>query len=83
MSAISEIMNVKVDCRFYVNALHRVFLKKHQYASRFKTKFFFENRGHTFVRNAMILTCAKIHRKTLMFRAQFVEVLFGMGLKIT
>ena len=28
---------------------------------------FFENRGHTFVENAMILTCANIQRKLLMF----------------
>ena len=26
-----------------------------------------ENRGHNFVENAMILTCAKIQRKILMF----------------
>ena len=28
---------------------------------------FFENRGHTLIENAMILTCAKIQRKVLMF----------------
>ena len=32
-----------------------------------KTKTFFENRGHTFVENTMILTCTKIQTKMLMF----------------
>ena len=32
-----------------------------------KAKLFFENRGHTFAENAMILTCPKSQRKVLMF----------------
>ena len=34
---------------------------------KLKPKSFFENRGHTFVENAMILACAKVQRKVLMF----------------
>ena len=34
---------------------------------KLKPNFFFENRGHTFVENAMILICANIQQKTLMF----------------
>ena len=34
---------------------------------KLKLIFFFENRGHTFVENATILTYAKIQRKILMF----------------
>ena len=32
-----------------------------------KPKLFFENRGHNFVENTMILTCAKSQKKLLMF----------------
>ena len=61
--AICEIVNIKVDFRIFVNASHSVFLKKHQNVNKIKTKTFFENRGHAFVENAMVLTCIKIQRK--------------------
>ena len=34
---------------------------------KLNSKFFLENRGQAFVKNAMILTCARIQRKILMF----------------
>ena len=59
-------MNINIDFRISLNASHIVFLKK-QNTKKIKTKSFFENRGHNFVKNAMILTCAKIQTKILMF----------------
>ena len=67
MSAICEIMNINVYFRTIVSASRSVFLKKYQNANKIKTKNFSENRGHPFVKNAMMLTCAKIQRKMLMF----------------
>ena len=60
-------MNINVDFKIFVNASHRIFLKKHKNTNKIKTKFFLENHGHTFLKNAMILRCAKIQRKILMF----------------
>ena len=59
-------MNINVDFRIFVNAVHSVFLKKKK-TNKIKTNFFFENRGHTFAENAIIMICAKIQRKILMF----------------
>ena len=59
-SVICEIMTIKADFRIFVNASHSVFLRK---ANKIKTKFFFENRVHTFFENLMMLTCAKIQGK--------------------
>ena len=59
-SAIFKIMNINVDNRLFVNASHSVFLEKHQNTNRIKTKNVLENRGDTFVENAIILTCVKI-----------------------
>ena len=57
-------MNINTDFWIFVNASHSVFLKR---TNKIKSKKFFENAGHSFVENAMILTCAKIQRKVLMF----------------
>ena len=43
------------------------FLKKHENTNKIKTKNLFENWGQNFVEKAMILTCAKIQRKVLIF----------------
>ena len=67
MSAICKIMNINVAFRIFVNASHSVPLKNTKTQIRLKPIFFFENRGHTFVENAMILTCPEIQRKLLMF----------------
>ena len=56
-------MSINVDFRIFVSSSHSVFLRKDENANKIKTKNFFENRGHTFVENAMILTSAKIQRK--------------------
>ena len=60
-------MNINEEFRTFVNANQTVFLRIHLNASKTRTRFFYENRGHTLVENIMILTCAKIHRKILMF----------------
>ena len=52
LSAIFKIMNINVDFKIFMNASHSVFLKKHQ--NKIKTKTFLENRGQTFVENAII-----------------------------
>ena len=67
ISTIFKIMNINVDFRIFVNASHSIFLKKHENTNKTKTKHFLENRGHSFVDNDMILTCAKIQRKILLF----------------
>ena len=59
LSPICEIMYINVDFRIFVNGSHS---KKHKNTNKIKTKNFFENRGHAFVENAIILTCAKIQR---------------------
>ena len=53
LSAIFKIMNINVDFKIFMNASHSVLLKKHQ--NKIKTKTFLENRGQTFVENAIIL----------------------------
>ena len=66
---IFEIMIINADFRISENASHVVFLKNTK-ANKIKTNFFFfffENRGHTFAENAMILTCARSQIKVLMF----------------
>ena len=66
LSAICEILNIKVGFRIFVNATHSIFLKNTKTQIKLKIFFFFfENGGHTFVENAMILICAKIQRKML------------------
>ena len=46
-----------------MNASHSVFKNT---KTQIKSKpIFFENHGHTFVENAMILACAKIQRRVL------------------
>ena len=67
MSAICEIMNINVDFKILVNVSHNVFLKRHKNTNKVKPIFFFENCEHTFIENAIILICAKIQRKILMF----------------
>ena len=47
--------------------LVRVFFKKTLKQIKLKTNFFLENCGHIVVENVIILTCAKIQRKVLMF----------------
>ena len=60
VSSICEIISINTDFRVFVNASHTVFLKKNTKTNKIITKNLFENRGHTFVENAMILTCANI-----------------------
>ena len=60
-------MNINADFRIFVNTSHSVFLKIRLNTNKIKTKNFFQNRGHTFVENVMILTFAKIQRKVSMF----------------
>ena len=60
-------IKIKVDLRAFVNTSYSVFLKKDWNTYKIKTKFCLENPSHTFTENAMILTCAKIQRKTVMF----------------
>ena len=67
VSAICKILNINTDFRIFVNASHSVFWKKHENTNKIKTKYFFENCGHNFVKNATTLACAKIQRKVLMF----------------
>ena len=67
---IFEIMIINADFRISENASHgRIFKKT---LKQIKSKpifffFFFENRGHTFAENAVILTCARSQIKVLMF----------------
>ena len=60
-------MNINGDFRIIVNANHGAFMKNTKTQIKLKPIFFFENCGHTFVEIAMILTCANIQRKILMF----------------
>ena len=52
---------------YFFNASHSIFLKKDYNTNNIKTKFFCKNRRQAFAKNAMILTCAKIQGKLLMF----------------
>ena len=61
---ICEITIINADFRISENASH---FKKTLKQIKSKPKFCFENSGHTFAEIAMILTCAKIQRKVLMF----------------
>ena len=67
VSVICKIMNINGDFRIIVNANHGAFMKNTKTQIKLKPIFFFENCGHTFVEIAMILTCANIQRKILMF----------------
>ena len=54
VSAICEIMNTNVDFRIFVNTSHSVFLKKKTKTPiKLESKNYFENRGHTFVKNTL------------------------------
>ena len=75
MSAICEIMNINKCFRIFVNASHSIFLKDHWNTNEIKTKSFFENRGHNFLENAMILKSAK--SKTMLVKLELLKVLFG------
>ena len=60
-------MNIKGDFRVFVNAKHSVFFKKHtEMQIKLKPKMFLKI-ADTFVENAMILMCANVQRKILMF----------------
>ena len=61
-------MNINVHFRIFVKASYSVFLKNTKTQIKLKPKTFFESRGYTFIENTMILTCAKIQEKILMFR---------------
>ena len=76
-------MSIIVDFWTFVSASNSIFLKKNTKTQiKLKPIFFFENRRHTFVKNAMILTCAKIQRKIIMFGEVGAPESF-LGLKTT
>ena len=77
---ICEITIINADFRINENASHVVFKNTKKIES--KPKLFFENRGHTFAENAMILTCAKSQRKVLMFGEVGPSESYFRGLKI-
>ena len=64
MSTICQIMNINRD--FSERQSQRIFQKNTKTQVKLKPKFL-ESRGQTFVENAMILTCAKIQRKMMIF----------------
>ena len=64
VSAVFKIMNINVDFRIFVDAVI-VYFWKNTETNKIQTKVFFENHGHIFVENAMILLCTKIQRKIL------------------
>ena len=64
-SVVSEIMNINVDFRIFVKVSHSLLLEKQQNTNAIKNDIFFENCGHNFVKNAMILKCTKIQTKIL------------------
>ena len=60
-------MNINLELWTFVNASHKILLIIQQKTNEIKFKIFLENCRHTFVKNARILTCARIQRKILMF----------------